>query len=276
VARIVVFAHEYDSFGDLHLPFSPAARGYLLMRVLHATRDLGHTWKLVKGPKPCAGDVAFLHVDATIVAPEYLALAAKFARAVNFGCPDNSKRKVSDAILAVDDAWSGPVIIKSNLNFEGHREAIHNSMAKRRGRPAPHPGATFTPGYAVLDRKDDVPAEVWGDPTRVVERFIPERVGENYAMRVWLFMGEQERCMRHISAAPIIKGANTLRIETSSVHPDMREKRRQLGFDYGKFDYVEHDGRAYLLDANRTPGAPPREVDTLRNFGWGLHRLISG
>jgi len=31
--------------------------------------------------------------------------------------------------------------------------------------------------------------------------------------------------------------------------------RRKLGFDYGKFDYVVHEGRAHLLDANRTPGA---------------------
>ena len=42
-------------------------------------------------------------------------------------------------------------------------------------------------------------------------------------------------------------------------HPAMREARRRLGFDYGKFDYVERDGGAVLLDANPTPsyGAGP-------------------
>ena len=32
-------------------------------------------------------------------------------------------------------------------------------------------------------------------------------------------------------------------------------RRRDLGFDYGKFDYVIHEGRAILLDANSTPGS---------------------
>src|SRR6185312_4797333 len=90
VARIIVFTHEYDTFGDLHLPFSPAARGYLLQRVLRDAEALGHSWRAVKGPQRCAGDIAFLHVDATVVAPEYTALAKDFAHTVNFGCVDNS------------------------------------------------------------------------------------------------------------------------------------------------------------------------------------------
>ena len=35
---------------------------------------------------------------------------------------------------------------------------------------------------------------------------------------------------------------------------ELRALRRQLGFDYGKFDFVMHEGRAVLLDANKTPG----------------------
>jgi hypothetical protein len=30
--------------------------------------------------------------------------------------------------------------------------------------------------------------------------------------------------------------------------------RKKLNFDYGKFDYVIHDGRAILLDINKTVG----------------------
>ena len=127
----------------------------------------------------------------------------------------------------------------------------------------------------MFKQKDDIPSDVWNDPARVVERFVPERAPEGYAMRVWLFMGSRERCMRHISTSPIIKGSNTLRMEPAEVHSKMREKRKRLGFDYGKFDYVEHEGGAFLLDANRTPGAPPREVDALSDFGKGLHELIA-
>jgi hypothetical protein len=93
-------------------------------------------------------------------------------------------------------------------------------------------------------------------------------------MRVCLFMGAYERCMRHISRSPIIKAANTLRIEPVDVHPALREKRRRLGFDYGKFDYVEHDGEAILLDANRTPGGAPRSIGAV-DFARGLDELIT-
>jgi hypothetical protein len=33
------------------------------------------------------------------------------------------------------------------------------------------------------------------------------------------------------------------------------QARKRLNFDYGKFDYVVHDGQPVLLDANKTTGA---------------------
>jgi hypothetical protein len=36
---------------------------------------------------------------------------------------------------------------------------------------------------------------------------------------------------------------------------ELRIERKRLGFDYGKFDFVVHEGRVVLLDANRTPTA---------------------
>lgn len=277
MAHIVVFTHEYDAFSQLRWPLSPAAGGFLLSRILRRAETMGHTWRAVRGARPCPGDVALLHVDATVVAPEYLDLAAGFSRALNFDTVDLSKRKVSDAVVSPDSDWSGPVIIKSDLNFSGYRECEHNRMAARRGAPPPHPGATFTPAFTVLNHIGEVPDTVWRDPSRVVERFVPETAPEGYAMRVWLFMGARERCMRHVSSSPIIKGANTLRIEHVEAPPALREKRRRLGFDYGKLDYVEHDGEVILIDANRTPGAPPREVDAnaVHDFAVGLHELIS-
>ena len=35
----------------------------------------------------------------------------------------------------------------------------------------------------------------------------------------------------------------------------MVKLREQMGFDYGKFDYVIHEGKPILLDANKTVGA---------------------
>ena len=51
--------------------------------------------------------------------------------------------------------------------------------------------------------------------------------------------------------------------------------RARLGFDYGKFDYVKHEGRYYLLDANRTPGAPESFVNDA-SVRASLDRLAGG
>ena len=42
---------------------------------------------------------------------------------------------------------------------------------------------------------------------------------------------------------------------TEPVPEELRQTRRQLGFDYGKFDYGVVNGEVVLYDANRTPGA---------------------
>lgn len=66
--------------------------------------------------------------------------------------------------------------------------------------------------------------------------------------------------------------------ETRSAATVLREKRRTLGFDYGKFDFVDHGGESALLDANRTPGAPGPELGpaVTRAFARGLHARVSG
>ena len=37
-------------------------------------------------------------------------------------------------------------------------------------------------------------------------------------------------------------------------HQEIVKWREAMKFDYGKFDYVVHDGKAVLLDANKTIG----------------------
>ncbi len=50
--------------------------------------------------------------------------------------------------------------------------------------------------------------------------------------------------------------------------------------DYGKFDFVMHDGAPVLLDANRTPGIPPASSDVLHaraaQLADGLEALLYG
>jgi hypothetical protein len=48
-----------------------------------------------------------------------------------------------------------------------------------------------------------------------------------------------------------------------------------MGFDYGKFDYVERGGEAILLDVNKTPGSiyrvSPRIHEARRIRAKGLY-----
>jgi hypothetical protein len=61
--------------------------------------------------------------------------------------------------------------------------------------------------------------------------------------------------------------------------PDfLRAERERLGFDYGKFDFVIHDGQAVLLDANKTPGPPPSSPDAMeRNarLAGGIEMMLA-
>src|SRR5213079_1238108 len=62
-------------------------------------------------------------------------------------------------------------------------------------------------------------------------------------------------------------------------HPEIVEARKRLNFDYGKFDYVLHEGRPVLLDTNKTTGADrgsSRELNARRRaHSTGLPRLPS-
>lgn len=276
VGRIVVFTHEYDEFTRLQWGFPPLAGRYLLHDVLREAEMLGHSYKIVRGAKRTHGDLAVLHVDATVVPDEYLELARDFPVRLNFGAADATKRRISGAQLEYGETWHGPVIVKSNLNYAGVKEVAHNRVAKRRGRPLPYPSANIFSEYRVLESIDDVSDETWDDPNCIVERFLPEREGDAYAMRVWVFLGDREKCLRHVSHEAIIKGRNTLSMTEVEAPAKLREIRQRLGFDYGKFDFVEHDGEPVLLDANRTPGIPGQTANpgVARKFAFALHDMI--
>jgi hypothetical protein len=110
----------------------------------------------------------------------------------------------------------------------------------------------------------------------VVEKFLPERDDRGFYTRSWLFLGDEGRCKRCRSAHPIVKGPRIIDAEEVSVPEFIREERRRLGIDYGKFDFVIHGGQPILLDANKTPGEPPsrRPGKRYSNLARGLESLL--
>ena len=262
--RIAVLIHEHDDF---------EGGGYLLRRLCDEWERQGARVSVVRvGQKPWPeAELAILHADITAVGDEYRALLSHYPRVINGRATDVSKRVVSELILARDDEYAGPVIVKTNANFGGLREV---PRAELLSRPVPKSWqeVTWLVDYPIFDRMSRVPAGVWQNPHLVVEKFLPERndakrvndgaapapSDQEYVLRVWVFLGNQSIHYRCISKSPVIKGRNTLRRELldADVPAELRARRAELGFDYGKFDYALVDGKAVLYDANRTPGTP--------------------
>jgi hypothetical protein len=280
MATLVIITHEFDSFLIRRRGSTSLTSPYLLFDVLKLLKPMGHEVRIARGPQAASGDAALYHVDATVAPQEYLDLARHYSRTINFRTGDISKRRVSRLLLAKGDDWHGPVIVKSNYNNRAVMEDIHNQLAVRVGRPLPHPGVTRSAQYHVLDSIADVGDEIWSDPSLVIERFVAEPDNDGFALRTWVFMGPRERCTRFVTPNRISKAAGVLKYEPVDVPAQLRAERERLGFDFGKFDFVVHNGEPVLLDANRTPGVAaairPMMQKGALNLAEGLHALLTG
>lgn len=276
-ARIAVITHAIDEFAD---------GGYLFSRVLEKWDSGSLEIEVMRGPDgpPPEADLAICHVDMTAVGEEYARWFEGYPRVINGRVLDISKSVFSDQVLTRDDAYDGPVIVKTQNNFGGFREMQARYLA---GDPDARPDiqrpwkkVEFLPAYPAFASMSGVPLGVWRNPNLVVEKFRPEQ-GEDgtYVLRVWIFLGDRGIYYQCVSEEPIIKSHNTIRrvdMNVADVPEELREKRRKLGFDYGKFDFGIVDGEVVLYDVNRTPGGSrvstesERAQRNLRNLSEGL------
>ncbi len=233
------------------------------------------------------GDLALLHVDLTQIPPEYLALADSYPRCLNRAVTDISKRRISRRLVRAEDPYDGPVIVKTDRNYAGlpeRRLALAEGgwtarLAEALRRHLPAAWSRRLPGdcYQVLPRKSLVPAWVWRQPALLVERLALERRGEHYAMHQWYFCGARDCVATVIGAEPMINFEHRVALLPPSFEvPDsLRQMRRALGFDLGKFDYVMEDGEAVLLDVNRTPAIAETDGERTRLLAPGIQELLS-
>ena len=260
-------------------PFAPK---YLMYRLMELWREDGHT-VLVGPTRRVTADLAIMHVDLTVMQPHHLPDNPDGCPVVNGGVLDISKTRVSRQRVLRGGVHVGPVIVKSNFNAFGNKEfrALGRwsgpHFRRRLSKIIPWRWAGSLPkkDYPVLDAVSQVPGWVWDRSDLIVERFVPERDGDDYVLRCWLFFGDQEYSVKLFSRHPVVKVGNIHRHEYLHEVPDsLREARRALGFDYGKFDYVMVDGEAILLDANKTPAisGTSRSPNLLR-LATGLTRL---
>jgi hypothetical protein len=285
--HIAILWHERDRHRDL-------AR-YAITHLAECWRADGHHVRFMFGTERFEGaDIVVVHVDVSVVPARYLEFAARFPISVNGRVQDIRRTRFSRILVRRDEAYTGPVIVKSNANHAGAPERARSSLGlatlrwrlRRRlatlhRRTADAAPIFVTPlDYRIFDRASHVP-EAWFDNRElVVERFLPERVGECYAVRNYQFLGDRWTCSRMLALDPIVNAYTQIGTEPVDLHPEIEALRQELGFDYGKFDYVVHDGRPVLLDANKTTGAAglpltPELVAARRYRAEGLYSFFA-
>ena len=279
--RIAVITHAIDEFEN---------GGYLLHRMIEHWDKKGVKIVVTKGAdaSPPDADLAFVHIDMTIVGDEYTHLLEHYPLVINGHVRDISKSSFSDQIVSRDDSYQGPVIVKTDMNFGGMRElkarVSDGDTTAAIDIQRPWRRVEYLTAYPAFDQKSQVPLGVWRNPNLNVEKFRPEQneAGE-YVLRVWIFLGDRGIYYQCISDEPIIKSHNTNRrinMSVTDVPSTLREKRDELGFDYGKFDFGIVDGEVVLYDVNRTPGSArggastPRAENNIFNLSEGLDSIV--
>ena len=205
-------------------------------------------------------DLCVLHHDRTRIDERDVPRAPSGVRVLNGEALDISKRLYSQLRVSPSDDWDGPVIIKTDLNNFGASErrlgrpSIFDSMRKRLSRYSWRMARRLPPReYPVLDSVRDVPDWVWADRRYLVEKFAPERHGDLFAIRGWLFFGSRSYGYRLFATHPMVKTDSMVKHEFFTEVPDeVVALRDRLKLDFRKLDYVVHDARAIVFDANKT------------------------
>lgn len=233
-------------------------------------------------------DVAIHHVDLTVTPSEYAAHLLRYPLAINGRLLDISKRRISKHLLGKASDWAGPVIVKTNLNCGGVMEwRLQATRWERRLqrlrmattlRPWRYRRTLSSDQYLVLPSLAQVTADMWLNRDLVVERFLPERDGSRYVLRTHTFLGPRTISRRSLGPVPVLKADLVEHVEEVPDHPDVRAFAQALGMDRGKVDYVEHEGRAVVLDVARTNtiGAsmsPQRRAALAERLAPGLYDL---
>lgn len=251
---------------------------YMIDHYAEVWREDGHRVVDLYGTaEHVPADLAIVHVDLSVVPAELLEFAGRYPRALNSGIRDIRKTTFSTLRVTPADGYRGAVIVKSDLNYAGLAERALRAPNAPRGRFLA--GLRSPRDYAIFETAAAVPEEIWTDPEVVVERFVPEIEDGSYVTRAMVFLGDRATCAKFYGPHPIVNTTTSTRMERVEPHPEMLALRAAMGFDYGKFDYVLHDGRPVLLDANKTvsgANAPktPERVAARRWRAEGLYAYL--
>lgn len=248
-------------------------------------------------------DIAVVHIDLTVIPQQYVDLIEELPRVINGQILDVSRRRYSQLLLDKNSRYEGAVIVKTNRNHGGFPEqkaiwrktrfpgkawgAIQKLIGNKRNFPARKAIGRIAKShdkswdsiqtisahrYPIFEDIESVPDGVWTNDNLIVERFLTNRNDELYEVRYYEFFGDKEIGGRLTSHDPIVKFGNCISDEEIPVPDEARQWRKQLAIDFGRLEYLEADGRRYLIDVNKTEGGGAIND----NYQPELEQLASG
>lgn len=249
---------------------------YLLHGLIAEWRKMGLDVEIIYGVRhPIRENLLIPHLDMTITPLEYRCFLEQHTNVLNPRLFDISKSRISHHLVKKEDAYYGPVIVKTDRNCGGlperklvvpHRIPWHmlakilhrlkKQISERRRSASVRWGrlSFLRPAdYPVFHSLQDVPAAVFQNKNLVVEKFLPERNGNYYCVRLYYCFGDKEICLWRRSETPVVKGFLPVAIQEVEVPDEIHTLRRELNLDYAKIDFVVRDDRVIVFDINRTP-----------------------
>lgn len=253
-------------------------KNYIVWGMCRVWESRGFQINVIRGlDETIETDLLFPHINLTVIPTRYQTHIESHPCVVNRRVRDISKTLFSTQLVQPGDGYEGPVIVKTNRNCGGAPERrlaggpaltrleatdwwrrawerLDTGAATRRvSRALAKAQALRSRHYPVFRSVRDVPPQVFDNRSLIVERFLPEQDAELYCVRSYVFFGNRAYNTLKKSPHPVVKGSAIVHREPAPIPDEIIHARRKLGFDYGKFDYVIHNGEPVLLDVNPTP-----------------------
>ena len=275
--------------GILHHGRSQIVRtGYLIEHMARHWMDRGAEVVDIMGTAaPVPVDVLVCHVDLSVVPEEYRRFARDCPRVVNLSANDIRKRSYLGDLVGIDDGYSGPVIVKSDLNHGGLPERLLENPPTGAGRIAGGilrrlrrrfgvaDQIRFKSDYRIYENREAVPSRRFRDGS-IIQPFRPERRDEDYVLREYYFLGDIEVLSTEIGSDPVLTTGRQIDCRQASPPPEVRAVRDRLNLDYGKIDYSCPDGEVVVYDANKCVGTRQNPGEPVMQLAAALSAGIDG
>lgn len=217
-------------------------------------------------------DIIIVHVDLSVVPMGYQRFAQQYPRQINANVLDIRKSTVCDHLLSADDAYSGRVLAKTDLNYAGLPEAAEAYRSQRKpsrthilrylARKANSARIKLVNrsfpiktkrDYRVFQSLECVPNS-YRRENIVLQKFMPELLGEKYVLREYYFLGDIGYINVEVSDDPVFTTGEQIEAFVGEPPAEVTALCEKLNLGYGKIDYAIHNNEAVVFDANKTVG----------------------